>query len=135
MPIVTAKRKRLMASSNNQDNSKQNVCVINTCQQFIKVNKNMYLHNVGDLLRNMRRHYRIQEVRFARKRCYEHGRMIMFEIARQMDMGIYNPLKGFLYIVDGHVAPFDNEGHALTDTCPNSTVKKPIFRLYSVLAK
>lgn len=123
-------RAELASNSNNSCDPNKNICTLEVARGFGVANNVRYLHTYEDLLRAMRKQWKLKSVKTLLK--FRSGSTSTTEL-RNLIVNNGDP-KALAYIVyvKGHIMAINKVGVDYVDTSPEETKTKPVQKVWVV---
>ena len=123
-------RAELAANSNNSFDPNKNICTLEVARGFAVENTVKYLHTYEDLLRAMRKKWKIKSSKTMLK--FTSGKTSTKELRTLITKnGDPNALAYIVYI-KGHIMAMNKIGEDYVETSPNETKTKPVEKVWAV---
>ncbi len=123
-------RTAFKAVSNNQENPNKNICAYEVAKVFGCENNTRYLHTSDDLLRAVRKWFKVRQCNTALK--VKAGKTTKWELRDYLKTNVNEEHMAYIVRVKGHVFALCNNGKKLVDTDFIASLNRPIEKVWAV---
>ena len=123
-------REVLKARSNNSDNPNKNICAYAVAKAFGCENRTRYLHTTDDLLRAVRKLFKVRQCNTALK--VKSGKTTKWDLQDHLKSNTYRDHLAYIVQVRGHVFALYSNGKQLVDTDFITSLNRPMDKVWAV---